>query len=344
MRGWMRWNCETPLASSTAISPSSMACDAATWCGITASSGYWRSQRRPLRDCRRTSSWSTKAMARTPSHFTSKSQSSPRGRRSASVAFIGSMAAGMSAEPRALEAREVDAWVFFWRARAWRTRRGCADGARALGRRTARPHAVRRARGLALGLARRQVARDLFLRAAGEHAVGVAPPRPSPAAANSSRFLMISHSLPLPAALHVDQREIAVQLFAVQAEFQIAARQLLLRRDIAQHVERAAVPQHHAARAVVARRECCLRNRRTRGGDLPRAPRSASRPDRASAPSARPRISARHRSPAGSRNAAAWHRAAARRNNWPRRLLLLPAEGVPACSRTGVWRRTLREA
>ena len=28
MRGWIRWNCETPLASSTAISPSSMACDA----------------------------------------------------------------------------------------------------------------------------------------------------------------------------------------------------------------------------------------------------------------------------------------------------------------------------
>src|ERR1035438_1654162 len=46
---------------------------------MTANSGYWRSQRRPLREVMRSSSCSIKAMARTPSHFTSKSHSAPRG-------------------------------------------------------------------------------------------------------------------------------------------------------------------------------------------------------------------------------------------------------------------------
>ena len=56
------------------------------------------------------------------------------------------------------------------------------------------------------------------------------------------------------AALHVDQGEIAVELLAVQAEFQVAARQLFGPGGVAQQFERAAVPQHHAARAVVAGR------------------------------------------------------------------------------------------
>ena len=46
---------------------------------------------------RRTSSWSRKAMARTPSHLISKSQSPVLGGCSARVAFMGSMAAGMGA-------------------------------------------------------------------------------------------------------------------------------------------------------------------------------------------------------------------------------------------------------
>jgi len=104
------------------------------------------------------------------------------------------------------------------------------------------------------GLPRRQVARDLFLGAPREHAGGVVLYVPS----RRRKFVALFDEepfLPFPAALHVDQREIAVQLLAVQPEFQIAARQLLRPRNAAQQVERAAVPQHHAARSVVARRD-----------------------------------------------------------------------------------------
>src|ERR1019366_8044585 len=281
----MRWNCETPLASSTAISPSSTACDAAMWCGITASSGYWRSQRRPLRDCRRTSSLSRKATARTPSHFTSNSQSSPHGARSASIAIIGSIAEGISASCAPLRAasRRFDVARVLVPTPAFdtvsRPRTGvetsldtggtsaCATsapggpggrhiGSGALGRRTGGPDAIGRARRLAFRLTRRQVARDFFLGAAGEDAVGQrlhVPARGGELVALLDEQPFVA--LALRAGFHVDDGEIALQFLAVQAEFQIAARQLRLSRDIAQQVKRAPVPQHHAAAAVVAGRD-----------------------------------------------------------------------------------------
>ncbi len=86
---------------------------AASWWGIAESSGYCRSQRLPVRDCRRTISFSMKARARTPSHFTSKSQSSPRGRhRAETCAIIGSMAAGIRRLARALQG-QPGSTVFF---------------------------------------------------------------------------------------------------------------------------------------------------------------------------------------------------------------------------------------
>src|SRR6185437_13261961 len=64
---------------------------------MTASSGYWRSQRWPVRDCRRTVSLSRKAMARTPSHLTSKSQPSLLGGCSPIIALMGSIDSGIAA-------------------------------------------------------------------------------------------------------------------------------------------------------------------------------------------------------------------------------------------------------
>src|ERR1035437_1438513 len=61
------------------------------------SSGYCFSQECPVRETSRTDSCSMKHIARTPSHLTSKSHSSPRGGVSASAAFIGVMAVGMAA-------------------------------------------------------------------------------------------------------------------------------------------------------------------------------------------------------------------------------------------------------
>src|ERR1035437_9103955 len=104
------------------------------------------------------------------------------------------------------------------------------------------------------GLPRRQVARDFLLGAPRERAGGVVLDVPS-RRRKLVALLDEEPLLPFPAALHVDQREIAVQLLAVQPEFQVAARQLLGSRNAAQQVERAAVPQHHAARSVVARRD-----------------------------------------------------------------------------------------
>ena len=43
----------------------------------------------------------------------------------------------------------------------------------------------------------------------------------------------------LAAALHVDQREIAVELLAMQPELQVAARDLFFTRGVAQQFERA---------------------------------------------------------------------------------------------------------
>src|ERR1700733_12846430 len=97
MRGWMRLKLERPLSSSTAISPSRMACDALTWRGRTLNSGYCCSQRLPERE--RMQSWalSMKHSARTPSHFTSYSHESPEGGRVASVASMGGTDLGIGA-------------------------------------------------------------------------------------------------------------------------------------------------------------------------------------------------------------------------------------------------------
>src|ERR1700722_17372432 len=97
MRGWIRLKLERPLSSSTAISPSRMACEALTWRGRTLNSGYCCSQRFPVRE--RMESWasSMKHSARTPSHFTSYSQESPEGGRVARVASMGEMVRGIGA-------------------------------------------------------------------------------------------------------------------------------------------------------------------------------------------------------------------------------------------------------
>src|SRR5579885_460710 len=143
------------------------------------------------------------ATARAPSHLTSNSQSAPRG----------------------LRGRR--------RARAFR---GAFPG-----RPAALPNAIRGARGLPFALARRQFARNLFLRASGEHAVRVRLHVP----ARLREFVALLDQQPLvslAAALHVDDREIALELFAVKPEFQIAARQLLGPARLAEQLERAAVP------------------------------------------------------------------------------------------------------
>ena len=198
MRGWMRWNCDTPLALSTAISPSSTACDAAMWCGITASSGYWRSQRSPLRACRRTSSLSTKATARTPSHFTSKSQSSPRGTRSAIMAFIGSMAAGISASRAPL--RLARSYLgFFLAGTGLADAAGCAEArARLAGGLVAQTRSAAPAVSRFVLRAGRLRAISSWVRP--ESTLYASASTSQPGVANSSRFLMSSHSLPLPLA------------------------------------------------------------------------------------------------------------------------------------------------
>jgi hypothetical protein len=60
------------------------------------------------------------------------------------------------------------------------------------------------------------------------------------------------------AVFHLDQRKLAAQLFAVQAELQVAAINLSLGRRISQQFEEAAIPQHHAAAAIFAFRDVSL--------------------------------------------------------------------------------------
>ena len=173
MRGWIRWKLRDALARrARRFRHRARPACAATWCGITASSGYCRSQRSPLRECSRTSSCSMKAMARTPSHFTSKSHSSPRGGLSDERRLHrldGGRHGGLA---RAFEAAEVELGLFFWRCRA---AAGAARGFRAprlaggllAHTRSAAPAVSR------LVLRAGRLLRDLLLRAAGEHAVGV---------------------------------------------------------------------------------------------------------------------------------------------------------------------------
>jgi hypothetical protein len=77
------------------------------------------------------------------------------------------------------------------------------------------------------------------------------PSTSQPGLAKASFFLMSSHSLPLP-RLHLDEREFAGELFAVQAEFQVAALDLRLAGRVAEQLERSAIPKHDAAAAVLA--------------------------------------------------------------------------------------------
>ncbi len=126
----------------------------------------------PLRDCRRTSSFSMKAMARTPSHLTSNSQSSPRGGWSASVAVMGSMAAGISAWRAPPGSLSPDRrWLASWRgagcAAAAALRTGLAPDGCSSTRGPPRP------RSCAWLLRAGRLLRDLLLRAPGEHAGGV---------------------------------------------------------------------------------------------------------------------------------------------------------------------------
>ena len=131
----------------------------------------------------------------------------------------------------------------------WRRARSAGTGCAGLrpappgaARRPALPHPVRRAGGFPLGFARRQVAGDLFLGAAGKHAVRVALHVPT----GGGELVALLDDQPLvafAAAFHEDQREIAVQLLAVQAEFQIAARQLALG---ATSPSRSNVPRSHS--------------------------------------------------------------------------------------------------
>ena len=74
-----------------------------------------------------------KAMARTPSHLTSKSHSSPRGMRSAIMAFMGSIDRGHGGELRALEAGEVDDFFLRLAALAAGSARGFAARGRLAG-------------------------------------------------------------------------------------------------------------------------------------------------------------------------------------------------------------------
>src|SRR5262249_44609731 len=101
---------------------------------------------------------------------------------------------------------------------------------------SADPDAVRVARPLAPCLWRRQVLRDLFLRAAGKHAVRVFLDIPT----GRGEVVALLDQQPLVAfapVLHVDEREIALQLLAVQMEFEVAARDLLLAVGLAEQLK-----------------------------------------------------------------------------------------------------------
>src|SRR3989442_12499986 len=85
------------------------------------------------------------------------------------------------------------------------------------------PIPIRRPRRLLLGLSGGKVLRDLLLTSSGKHRPRVRfhiPPR-------LGEFVALLDDQPLvalAAALHEDQRKITLGLFAVQAEFQVPAR------------------------------------------------------------------------------------------------------------------------
>ena len=209
-------------------------------------------------------------MARTPSHLISKSQSAPCGGAVTSVARIGSMAVGHGRRAGPFQFAWIDLGFLGWfgrrsslRCALRRSGGGCGSGRalqrrlrshRRLGpapRRAAFPYTIGLARRLAFGLARRQIVRDLLLGAAGEHAGGVRLHVPT----GHGELVALFEDEPLvalAAALHLHQREFAVELLPVQAEFEVAARDLIRAGRLADQLEGAAVPQHHAARPVIA--------------------------------------------------------------------------------------------
>ena len=284
------------------------------WCGITVSSGYCRSQRMPVRECRRTASCSMKAMARTPSHLTSKSHSSPRGGLSARVAIMGSMAAGMAAWRAPFRPRGR-CCVFFCAALRLRPARGRTLAPRLAGG-CCPIRGRRRRRSCAWSCAPAGCcAISSCVRP--ESTLQACASTSQPGTANSSRFLMSSHSLPLPRLFMWTSANSPFSFSPCSRNFRSPRAICSAAGVVADQFERAAVPQHHAARAVIALRECCPRNRRTRADDLPHARPGASARGRARGLWERPRTSARRRSPGGNRSAGAWRRAAGRRSSWP---------------------------
>ncbi len=96
-----------------------------------------------------------------------------------------------------------------------------------------------------------KVVGDFLLGAAGEHAARVV--LDVPAGFRGGVLLLDEQPLvALAAIFHADQGEFAGELFAVQAELEIAALDLGLAGCVAEQIEGAAVPEHHAAAAVLA--------------------------------------------------------------------------------------------
>jgi hypothetical protein len=97
----------------------------------------------------------------------------------------------------------------------------------------------------------REILGDFLLGAAGQDAVGVV--LDVPAGFGFRVFLFDDQPLvALAAVFHFDQHKLAAKLFAVQPELQIAAFNLGVGGRVAQQLINAAIPQHHAAAAILA--------------------------------------------------------------------------------------------
>ena len=116
------------------------------------------------------------------------------------------------------------------------------------------PFALRIAGRLLLGLARRQALRDLLLRAAGEHAPGECS-MSQPGTASASRFLIISHSLPLPRFFIWTRANSPFSFSPCRRNFRSPRAICSSTGRVAEQFPRAAVPQHDAARAVISGRD-----------------------------------------------------------------------------------------
>ena len=104
----------------------------------------------------------------------------------------------------------------------------------------------------------RKILGDFLLRSAGEYAARVI--LDIPARLRVGVFLLDEQPfIAFAAPAHQHQREFAAQLFAVQTKFEIAALDLRQRRRVAQQFVAAAIPQHHAAAAVLAFRNVAFK-------------------------------------------------------------------------------------